>query len=383
MKKLINLLTFLGLFIIFSSSTYAAYSHQNTIFLPKGQTIEESYVVSGNTIKIDGNINGDLYCAGQDIEINGNVSGDILCAGQMLKINGIVTGNVRVAGQSIDINGEVGRNTDAFGQRVNINNNSKLNGELYFAGETIYLNGMVAKKVWGAGNNVSLFGSFNNDVNIHATNLSQNNSAKILGKVYFTKIVKNSGNTNINKNTNIVAKNRMMNNNGMPGIFGGIASFLIGLLVIFIMRKNIEKSIAMMEEKKMASIGWGILYLILTPLALITLMITIIGIPFAILLFLVWMVSFMFAYIYFAVYVGRTIILKYWTDKKDSLVLALLIGIVINSLLSMIPVLGGIYNFVILVWGLGGMALAFKTNPEVKEKVKVKAKVKAKARSKK
>lgn len=381
MKKLFNLLTFLGLFIIFcSSSTYAAYSTQDVIFLPKDQTIDESYAVAGSTIKIDGNINGDLYCAGQDIEVNGNINGDIICAGQMLKINGKVAGNVRVAGQNIDINGEVGRNTDTFGQRVNINNNSKLNGELYFAGETIYLNGQVVKKVWGAGKNVNLFGSFFNDVNVHATNFSQNDSAKILGKVYFKKIINNN---KANPNTNIVTKNKMMNNDGTSGIFGAVASFLIGLLVIFLMRENIEKSIVVMDEKKMASIGWGMIYLVLTPIILITLMITIVGIPFAILLFLVWMVSFIFAYVYFAIYIGRMIILNYWNDKKDSLVWALLIGIVINSIISVIPVLGGIYNFLILIWALGGMVLAYKTNSETKVKAKTKIKAKAKARGKK
>jgi hypothetical protein len=61
------------------------------VSVPKGETINETLVATGQTVSIDGDVSGDVICAGQNISIAGNVNGDVLCAGQTVDVAGSVT----------------------------------------------------------------------------------------------------------------------------------------------------------------------------------------------------------------------------------------------------------------------------------------------------
>src|SRR4051812_5664076 len=81
-----------------------------TVTLPKGQTKAGTFYATGQTVTIDGDVDGDLICAGQTVTVSGAVHGDVICGGQNVTINGPVDGSVRAAGQTVDVNGTVGRN---------------------------------------------------------------------------------------------------------------------------------------------------------------------------------------------------------------------------------------------------------------------------------
>jgi hypothetical protein len=88
---------------------YSVQANQN-VTVPKGETKTGTFYATGQTITIDGDINGDLICAGSTVNVNGAVHGDVICAGQLVSVNGPVDGSVRLAGQSVSVNNTVGRN---------------------------------------------------------------------------------------------------------------------------------------------------------------------------------------------------------------------------------------------------------------------------------
>src|SRR5476649_1675770 len=74
---------------------------KDNVTLAKGDNRTGTFYAAGQTVTVDGNVDGDVVCAGQSVIINGSVNGDVLCAGQEVTINGSVSGSVRVVGQLV------------------------------------------------------------------------------------------------------------------------------------------------------------------------------------------------------------------------------------------------------------------------------------------
>ena len=115
-----------------------------------------------------------------------------------------------------------------------------------------------------------------------------------------------------------------------------------------------------MLTKVGASLGWGILALLLTPLIVIILLITIIGIPLSLILLALWLIALFVSKILVGILIGRSLLNNFWLEKKDSLILAMIIGIVITYLIFALPIIGFPVSLLAVLWGLGGIFMALK-----------------------
>ena len=71
-----------------------------------GTTVEGNLYATGQTVTIEGTVDGDLICAGGQVAVakGGVVTGDLMCAGQSVEISGEVRGDVRSAGYLVRVN---------------------------------------------------------------------------------------------------------------------------------------------------------------------------------------------------------------------------------------------------------------------------------------
>lgn len=115
-----------------------------------------------------------------------------------------------------------------------------------------------------------------------------------------------------------------------------------------------------MLAKVWPSLGLGVLALLLTPIIVIILLITIIGLPLAFILFALWLIAIYASKILVGILIGRDLINNYWPKQKDSLILAMIVGIIIASLIFALPIIGRIVSLLAMLWGLGGIMLALK-----------------------
>ena len=99
----------LTLLLLFSGTALAAeITGGEAYVLPRGQVINDDWVVSGGEVIIDGTVEGDLVVAGGYVEVNGVVMGDLLAAGGAVVVAGAVQDDVRVAGGGVILSGSVG-----------------------------------------------------------------------------------------------------------------------------------------------------------------------------------------------------------------------------------------------------------------------------------
>jgi len=353
----------------------------DSVYVAKDQTVEGNLYAAGNTITVEGTVTGDIICAGQNININGRVEGDIICAGQTLNINGQVGGSARLVGNSININAKVGRGAQAFGATINFGSDSEIGQDLLAAGATVEIRGKINGNLHGAADNLTLAGKVGKNVRFklderirddkkikseNQKSLTITESAVVGGDIAYSA----GSEGEISSGAQVAGK--VTYNKPKPkkdkswqmGIWGKtysiFAALVIGLVLISLWRKPVINLTDKMIAKTWPTIGWGAVVMFLTPIIAVVLMITLIGFPLALLLLGAWMIAMCLSKILVGIMVGRAMLEKFWEKKKDSLIWAMILGVVIVKIIFTIPLVGWLLALVATWWGLGGIWLMFR-----------------------
>ncbi|OGG04906.1 hypothetical protein A2Z33_06425 [Candidatus Gottesmanbacteria bacterium RBG_16_52_11] len=333
--------------------------------VPAGETINDSLLISGQEITIDGTVRGDVFCAGQNVSITGNVTGDVICAGQHLRISGISAGDVRLAGQSVSISGNVSRNITAFGQTLTLEATTA--GETLFAGQSVHLDGTAAREVRGAADSVILSGTVG-DLNVTANRLLLSPKAAIRGKLTYVS----DRNAEIAPGATVsgaiirippekskaVPSGWGQNRRPASWIAGRIMSYLthlvIGLVLAFFASKHFRNISRAMLARPGRAIGRGLLILLAAPLVVLLLVLTIFGIPVAGLAVLALILAVFISRIAAGMAVGIKISDEYLKHRKLSFIGSTFIGITASWIVFSVPVAGWLLSALAVLWGLGG-----------------------------
>lgn len=376
MKKTIFIAFFLVALVI-PLATHAYWVKSGpAVTISKDEVVDGNLYAAGASIIIDGKVKGDIFCAGQNIVINGSVDGDIFCAGQSIIVNGNLGGSLRAAGNSINVNGQVARNLMAFGAAVYLDNKSAIGWDALVGAATVNAGGKIGRSLYGGGAVATISGSVGSDVNLKMDGNNKDNkanliiakSAQIAGNVNYTSKIDAS----IEQGAQIKGK-VLRNEPKIPvsnkqnaaiylwaSIYSSFTALVVGLVLIALWKNEIIKLTDIMLAKIGPSIGWGVIALFLTPIIIVLLLITLIGIPLAFILAALWLVTIWVSKVLVGIAIGRRVLEQWAKNKKDSLILAMILGIVISWFIFSLPLLGWIASLVAIWWGLGGIYLFFR-----------------------
>ena len=364
-----------ALLLPLAASAYSLKSG-DSVYVAKNEVVEGNLYAAGANLIIEGKITGDVFCAGQSINISGEVAGDIICAGQTINVSGKVGGSLRAAGQSINFGGQVARNAIAMGASIVTAASSSVGWEMLVLGNAVDIRGDIGRDLYGSVAKANIAGRVGKNLDLNFGRQNQNDkpliiagTANISGNVKYTSlkdavmetgsIIKGEISHNLPK-----IKAAKSNYSHLGWWWGKLISIfsalVIGLVLISFWREPIIKITDLMLNKIGPSFGWGILLLLLTPMIVIILLITIIGLPLSLILLALWLIAIYASKILVGILVGRRLLNNFWLAKKDSLILAMVIGIIIASLIFALPFIGWIVSLLAMLWGLGGIMLALK-----------------------
>jgi len=359
-------------FILPSSVSAAELKSSENLHIPQGETIDGNLYVASNSIVVDGDIAGDLIALSKSITINGRLEGDLIALAQNITVNGEINGNIRSISNTATINGSVARNVNFIGNSLNIEKTAQINWDLLTGALKTDIKGVIKGNVYGNSETVSLSGkigknfNFSNYSNAQVINIGP--EANINGNLYYnedTNIVI-AEKANIAGDTEIIKKETKDQGKTSRSIWSFIykifAILVIGLVVISLGKKHIPELNLLIKEKTGKAFAWGFLASLITPLAAIILIFSIIGIPLALIILVLWMILFCVAKIVIAIFVGKYLLTKL-NKEKDSdknIIFALIIGVVILWLLFAIPYIGWLFSFLAGSLGLGTILLYFK-----------------------
>jgi cytoskeletal protein CcmA (bactofilin family) len=335
------------------------------VTLAKGQTHTGTYYAAGQTVSVDGDVNGDVVCAAQTVTINGAVNGDVLCAGQTVTVNGPVTGSVRVAGQTVNVNSTVGRNVTAAGQIVQLGSASHVTGEVALAGQNVTLDGPVDHAANLAAENVTMNSTVGGDVNAALATLSMGSGATVAGSFTYTSNEpasidksKVQGDVTFHKSEKkVVPKQTPAELWLQMLLFWIVAITGATLLAVWVLPRLVRSVTDAMLRKAQASFGWGALGLIVIPVVLFALMLTVLGIPLGVWLLVAWVLLLTATAPFAGLALGQLILGRKTPDMKFMLQSAL-VGVPILVIVLNVPWLGPLVGLVATVWVQGGILLA-------------------------
>ena len=360
-----------------------------SIIIPKNENIDGNLYVAGNNISIDGDVEGDVFCAGQNIVVNGDIEGSVICAGQSILINGDVEGSVRIAGDSLNINSNIKKNLMTLGASVIVGDGAVIGWDALIGAAFVDIKGVIGKDLNGGAANVHITGKVGGDINLSVesnikkekkgitldakdsrdSNFVIGPAAVIGGRVNYKSsqdlIIKDGARVAGAVKRSDSKKRESSTANHVLGLIGSllfsvISALLVGLLIIRLWGDRVKKVTDRMVTNATSQIGIGLIKVISVPVIALLLAITIVGIPLSLIILSVYFIALYAAKIIVGILVGRKVIEKYWTAKKNSLVWALVVGITILKVVSFIPLFGWITCFIATLWGIGAMCSMYK-----------------------
>jgi cytoskeletal protein CcmA (bactofilin family) len=340
----------------------------DNITLAKGETHHGTLYAAGQTLSIDGDVDGDLICAGSVVTVNGAVHGDVLCAGQTVTVNGEVDGNIRAAGQSVTVNGHTSRNVSVAGQAFTLGSAAKVDGELALLGETASVDGSVGRDLYGKLSSLHLSGAVTGNVDGDIQDLAFSGNGHVNGNLTYTssnatavdpvrvagKVARHEPPKEAQPSPRDQALNWLMDR-----AYWIVADLLIALLLIGLAPAALQRVTSTMTKRPGASFGWGAVVVLAGPIAVLLLLFTVVGIPLALLAGGAWLIALCLSTTLTAVAVGRSITTRTdWNSK--SLPLAALVGVPVTIIVFGIPGLGALLAMAATLWAVGGLVASWR-----------------------
>lgn len=355
MKKIFKLLMVIALIVLINPIVAKANTQDGLFRADYSITVEDkmdgSGFVAGNIVTINNEVNGILFGAGNVVNVSSK-SDYMFIAGSSVTLNGTSSKDAFVAGSIIELN------------------NLKLDRDLYVAGQKITVSGTVGRNAFVSGSDVVIDGIINGDLFVDAEEITINSNAIINGKLSYnddaqietskeakiaskTTYKNKSVNTEVDKDVSItsIIVSKLINT-----LTSLLNILVVGLLMVLLLPRLFEKLKEIEPNRLLPSFAWGLLILVVTPIAALIALITYVGIATSILSVALYAI-FIYISTILSSFTITSLVLK---NKVKNPYLLLLIGLSCLYLIKLIPFVGGLVTFALICLGLGLILYAFK-----------------------
>ncbi|MDF2546623.1 MAG: polymer-forming cytoskeletal protein [Anaerosolibacter sp.] len=369
MKGRIYLLILVILIGAMPTMIFADNGQAANIVIQQGESVAKDFFGAGDSIRNDGTIQGDMFAASGVLENTGIVKGDILAAGGRSIIGGRVEGDIRIASGNVVIEGEVGKNVTALAGDITIGENAAVDGSINGFAGNIIIDGIVGGDLRSGAGTVQINGIIKGDVRLETDQINFGPNGRVEGNLTYSSehelripegVV--AGEVEYKKSQFRIDNDARQKAEEGIKVFNivwkavGIAAYLIIAAILTLLFSGFMRRTAdTIQKKPWHAVGIGLVGLIVTPVAAILFMITVVGIPLGVISFILYGLAIYLAKLPAALWLGR-LILK--GDEKP--LLPVMLGVFILKLVSYIPYLGVFTSFVVVSFGIGAYLMNIK-----------------------
>lgn len=334
----------------------------NRVLIPQGETLEDSLFASGEIVRIDGVVDGDVIAFAQRIEIRGTVTGSVMLWAQNVDVRGEVKGTLIGVAQNVVVGGTVGRNVIAAAQNVRLDRTGLVSGDLVGFGATVTSEGTVARGVRAYSGTGTMAGGVGRDVEFYGGELRVEESARITGNVKATVSRENAvyvaGGAKVGGTVDKRLQEGTAPASPMARVFWeGLwlaATLLTGWVLWRVAPGVVEGSVRNIAAPWPA-LGMGFVLLVAAPVALLIVALTVIGLPMALMGGALYLAAVYLSRIVVAVWLGQRVMARFGGGTASHGVM-LLAGLVMVSVVFAIPLVGLAAKLIVTCLGLGALA---------------------------
>lgn len=255
-------------------------------------------------------------------------------------------------------------NAAVFGSNLTIEKGAKINGDVAVLGGNLELAGQVDGDIAVTGGAVQLDATavVAGDVRVAGGGLTQSEGAVVRGTI------SRENGPDLGRALSRPFEGPFTGFTGMPyalfnaglgflrGMIVSLALAALGVLLVVLFPEPTRRVMETAENSTAASLGIGCLTLILTPILVVALAITVIGIPVALLLILAAAVAWAVGWIAVGYWAGRRILEGLKVHDIVPIV-AVIVGVLILALVSEAPCVGWLVGLLITTLGVGAVVL--------------------------
>ena len=337
--------------------------HGESVTVPATETVDDTLMAAGNTVRIEGVINGDLLAFGRTVEIRGTVKGDLVSFAKRTVVSGTVEGRIYTFSESLDLDGQLGHSLYGFAQSLRVNDRGHVGEGILAAAGDISIEGDVKRGVdILASGNADVTGSIGRNLTMSGVGLTLTNTARVGGnlsaRVHQLKDVHIAESATIAGKRDIQVQVRKSQFTRPRFYFHQAIWFAAAMLVGWlglVLFPGFFWATTHAVGSGWLSLGLGVGVLAGVPVAMVVVAITLIGIPISLMLFAVYLAAIYLAKVWVGAFLGQ-ILLKPSGATKGDWLLGLLVGLLILTIVGFIPYLGGLVRLGVVCLGLGAFA---------------------------
>lgn len=328
MKKIIYIFLVSLILMLVSAKAMAA-----EFWLPQDNDVS-------NNVQILQNINDNLFSFGNQIDVKADIDGDLFVFGNNINVANNVSGSIFAGANSITISGNVDHDIFVGASNITIDEKSLVKGNVY-----------------SASNKLTISGNVQGDINSNGAKIILTETADVKGKITYSSqeevvISQGAKYAQLVKKTAPVATKNNLINLIYSQIFSLISLLIIGLLIIWFFPKKTEQLSETIKNSPLRSFFGGLLTLIVLPIFAIMLMVLLVGAPLAMIV-----LGFYFLAIYISKIFVAIALADFLFKGKKTVLFVMTIGVIILTLLAIIPFIGGLISFLTLCIGLGAVSI--------------------------
>lgn len=303
----------------------------------------------GEYLEVAGEVRGDVLVMAGEVNVSGVIDGNFLgIVGKQLTVGGQIRGDLRALAHQMVVEGTVAETVTAAAVMTEISSTALVGEGLWGVFQQIALAGTVDGPAWISGYAATeISGKINGDLQVRGVPVRWMETAEIAGDVDDYSGVTD---TEQGKNARISGEYRIHQDNEL--VLKVIKSLLLfnlmwllgSLLVGMIGYKLFPQTCWRISEPSVAHFRRyllvGLASALGTPLVIVLLVISRVGIPLAVLLTLFYLILLFFSSIPLYLGVGRILFAKFRPDIRRHPVLLILSGGLVVALLGLIPFVG-------------------------------------------
>ncbi|MAF20199.1 MAG: hypothetical protein CMI55_00795 [Parcubacteria group bacterium] len=342
------------------------------ITVAKDEKVKNLYT-AGNVISIDGDIEKGLRAAGNMVTVNGNVENSVCAAGGTVIIRGAVGDSVHAGAGTVIIESQIQEDVFLGGGNIVISKTASIGGDLFVGGGTVDIQGSVVGDVNIGGGQVIINSKIGGNVKANVDELKLDGQAEIVGDLTYSSSkealiadqAKVLGEINFKKaelgKTDLIKRPKaligILSLAFLLKVLMGIAT---GLVLVYIFRNITDKAVKEALTRFWPNLGAGFSALILTPVAFIILLITVVGIGVASLTIAIYGLLILLSVTLASITFGSWLI-KVFGKKSEYSVdwKTVILGVIALKLVILIPLVGWLVGLVFALISLGALVRLF------------------------
>jgi hypothetical protein len=325
--------------------------------------------LAGGRIDFPGAAEGDVVAAARSMSVDGLIRGDLLVAANRLLIKGRVLDDVRAAARVVGLDGEVGDGFVAAGEVVRLGATSRVGGIASIAARRVELAGRVGRDVRATAARVRIAGTIEGDALLAARDIELLPGARIAGNLTYwssqeARIAPGAqvGGRIIRRQPEFFDRaGRVLTVLGtITRVVFVVNLFVAGVILFFLFPRLTVSAALTVGRRPWASLGMGLAILVLTPLAALSLILTVIGVPLALTLAWLYVAALLLGFLTAAFYLGDLVLRAFRRGARPSRgarIAALAVALLVLAVVRFIPIAGPLVLLLALVFGVGAWTL--------------------------